>query len=547
MVKLTDAEQIILDASIEDLSLEQRELRRKIKQKITQHNYRQKLRSANENLFLKNQREQKLQSRIKIEKQLLENAKITKKDKTDVIDKQLAQLEKKAENIKNPAPKIIQKAPQATTTKKKLPTWKKKVLEQGAVKDTEEYKGLRGFSDQQLKTDLPEISIILKRVIGRKLNDVEIKLITKIYNAEDLTNAEIETLFSESNLSLFRKANIQKTVDKLFADRLKPNTIKTKLRPVQNIMSRIEDNQEYEDVFQMLASITSNVHLNYVDIRDKNEVEEKDVMKARALSTWSLDKDKIKDQKELINDSGLDIEEQAIASLYYLMPPRRLEYATMKISDETNMSILENSSENYLILKDNKPYQFVFGKFKTNEKGGLVKEKQLGTQIFMVNANVKPYLQKLIKEKNLQVGDHLFKKNTEATFGLELQDINFKIFNIKKIGVMMIRQAGATYNQFGKRSNEAKKLFAKQMAHDNATNTQYAKILKEDEDLNQDDDEDEVYIKKQTKNPRQAQAQVKKGNKIPTTPTVIPKLVNLDLTYKPPSRERKKPDRLKAK
>ena len=294
----------------------------------------------------------------------------------------------------------------------------------------------------------------------------------------------------------------------------------------------------------MLASITSGVHLKYVEIRDKNEVEEKDIDKARALSTWSLDKNKIKDQKELINDSGLNTEQKAMASLYYLMPPRRLEYATMKISDETDRNILENASENYLILKDNKPYEFVFGNFKTNEKGGLVKEKQLGTQIFIVNPNVKPYLQKLIKEKNLEVGDHLFKKTTEATFGLELQDINFKIFNIKSIGVMMIRQAAATYNQFGKRSNEVKKLFAKQMSHDNATNTQYAKILKDKEDLNKDDDDDEVYKPRTTRNPRKTQVQVKKGNKIPTTPTVIPKLVNLDLTYKP--RNRKKPDRLKA-
>ena len=108
---------------------------------------------------------------------------------------------------------------------------------------------------------------------------------------------------------------------------------------------------------------------------------------------------------------------------------------------------------------------------------------------------------------------------------------------------MMIRQGAATYNQFGKRSNEAKKLFAKQMSHDNTTNTQYAKILKKGEDLNKEDDEDEVYEPKQTKNPRKAQ--VKKSNKIPTTPTVIPKLVNLDLTYKP--RDRTKPDRLKAK
>ena len=59
MVKLTDAEQIILDADISDLTLEKREIRRKIKQRITQENYRKNLRSADQNSFLKNQREQK--------------------------------------------------------------------------------------------------------------------------------------------------------------------------------------------------------------------------------------------------------------------------------------------------------------------------------------------------------------------------------------------------------------------------------------------------------------------------------------------------------
>ena len=545
MVKLTNAEQIILDASIEDLSLEEREIRRKIKQKITQHNYRQKLRSANQKLFLKNQRDQKTTSRIKIEKKLLQNAKVTKKDKTDIIDKQLAQLDKKAENIKNPQPKIIQKAPQITTDKKTLPIWKKKVLESGAVKGSAEYKGIRGYSDKQLKLDLANINTLLQRVIQRKLNDVEIQLITKIYNAEDLTKNEIETLFSKDNLSIFKKESIQTVIDELYKSGLKENSIKTKLRPIQNIMARIEEN-EYDDVYQILANITSNVNNKYIAKRDENQVEAKDIDKARALSTWSLDKNKIKDQKELINDSGLDAEEKAIASLYYLMPPRRLEYATMKISDETDESVLENASENYLILKNDKPDKFVFGNFKTNEKGGLVKKTLFGTQIYNVNNDVKQYLTKHIKENKLSIGDNLFKDNTEAKLGVKLESINFKIFHIKGIGVIMIRQAGATYNQnTPRRSNKLKKDFATQMAHDLSTNTQYAKILEDDQDLNKDDDEDEVYIPKQTKNPRSVQ--VKKGNKTPTTPTVIPKLVNLDLTYKPPSRERKKPDRLKAK
>ena len=81
--------------------------------------------------------------------------------------------------------------------------------------------------------------------------------------------------------------------------------------------------------------------LNTLIQRDENEVATKDIMKARALSTWSLDKSKIKDQKELISDCGLVIEEQVIASLYHLMQPRRSEYATMTLSDETDTSILE--------------------------------------------------------------------------------------------------------------------------------------------------------------------------------------------------------------
>ena len=86
MVKLTESEQIIIDADISDLSLEKREIRRKIKQRITQENYRNKLKKQDQTSFLKNQREQKATSRIKIEKRLLEIAKTTKKDKTDIID-----------------------------------------------------------------------------------------------------------------------------------------------------------------------------------------------------------------------------------------------------------------------------------------------------------------------------------------------------------------------------------------------------------------------------------------------------------------------------
>ena len=545
MVKLTDAEQIILDADISDLSLEQRDMRRKIKQRISQEKYRDKLKTGDKEKFMQNQRNQKTLSRINIENKLLKQAKESKKDKTDIIDKQLAELEKKKNQIMKPTPKIVQKTPQMTITNKKLPTWKKKVLETGAIKGTEEYKGIRGYTDKQLKLDLANINTILQRILKRKLNDIEIQLITKIYNAEDLTKNEIETLFSQDNLSIFRKANIQKVIDELYKAGLKENSIKTKLRPIQNIMARIEQD-EYDDVFQLLANITSNVNIKYIEKRDENKVEDKDVEKARALSTWSLDKNKIKNQKELINDSGLDTEEKAIASLYYLMPPRRLEYATMTISDETDESVLKTASENYLILKDNKPHQFVFGNYKTNEKGGLVKKELFGTQIFNVNNDVKPYLTKHIKDNKISIGDNLFRDDTEAKLGIKLEAINFKIFNIKGIGVILLRQAGATYNQHtAKRNTTIKKEFAKMMAHDYTTNTQYAKILTDDQDLNKDDNEDEVYIPRQTKNPRNTQ--VKKRNKIPTTSTIIPKLVNLDLTYKPPSRERKKPDRLKVK
>jgi hypothetical protein len=542
MVKLTESEQIILDASIEELSLEQRDMRRKIKQRISQEKYRDKLRTGDKEKFMENQRNQKTLSRINIQNTLLNDAKEKNPNKKNIIDRQLAELDKKKSEITKPTKKIIQKPPQITTDKKTLPIWKKKVLESGAVKGSAEYKGIRGYSDKQLKLDLANINTILQRILKRKLNDVEIQLITKIYNAEDLTKNEIETLFSKDNLSIFKKESIQTVIDELYKSGLKENSIKTKLRPIQNIMARIEED-EYDDVYQILANITSNVNNRYIARRDENQVEAKDIDKARALSTWSLDKNKIKDQKELINDSPLDAEEKAIASLYYLMPPRRLEYATMKISDETDESVLKNASENYLILKNDKPDKFVFGNFKTNEKGGLVKKQLFGTQIFNVNNDVKQYLTKHIKENKLSIGDNLFKDNTEAKLGVKLEYINFKIFNIKGIGVIMIRQAGATYNQnTPRRSNKLKKDFATQMAHDFIMNTQYAKILEDDQDLNKDDDEDEVYIPKQTKNPRQAQ--VKKGKKIPTTPTVIPKLVNLDLTYKP--RNRKKPDRFKA-
>ena len=79
-----------------------------------------------------------------------------------------------------------------------------------------------------------------------------------------------------------------------------------------------------------------------------------------------------------------------------LLPPRRLEYRFVVLTDETNPQMLQDTN-NYLIIRGK--WRFIFNEYKTAQS--------LGQQEVLV-PDLKQILLDYIKAKKLNVGDLLF-------------------------------------------------------------------------------------------------------------------------------------------
>ena len=235
-----------------------------------------------------------------------------------------------------------------------------------------------------------------------------------------------------------------------------------------------------------------NVSLNttYTEQRSENIVSEEDLEKITAMKeNW--DYSNITKTKQLIDNANLSIREQAIASLFLLMPPRRLDHQhvvlTNKGLDEDSANALkaEQSDSNFLVMDGTTPVKWIYKNFKTARKGGKIKYDVLGDQTYDVYPAVGFYLEKYIKNQKLKIGDYLFGTLQEARTKLDtgnfsdlVKKVMLKIFKINDITSTVLRIAGAMWNQQTPgRSNREKEEFSLAMAHSEKTNQLYNNCL----------------------------------------------------------------------
>jgi hypothetical protein len=124
------------------------------------------------------------------------------------------------------------------------------------------------------------------------------------------------------------------------------------------------------------------------------------------------------DTKKKINDAEITSRDKFLASLYLLMPTRRLDYKYMKLTN-TEKDLDENF--NYLYIKGKKS-KFIFNKFKTRSKGGLLKQNVFGVQELEVNDDVLSYLKEFLKEFKIKNGDLLFGETSLSTYSKMIQE-----------------------------------------------------------------------------------------------------------------------------
>ena len=421
---LTTNELELLKRNMKDLNEDERLEYKRIKQKVYQEKYRNKLKAN------------------KVPKPVKENEKI------NVISNKNQLPQKKPQWLNN----LIKNYP------------KFKINDKAYIEH-------RAYTEKQVEDFVKKIAKVLK-IFNKELTPNTKAIIVSVLRGRNVEIGKYKTNLESFNkeLNIFNKKNIKTTLEKIANYFKNINTIKNNITPFVNLYARIDS---YENTYQIMTNYNIDLNNKYIEKREQNEPTSDEELEKLKTVMDNYDPKNPEETKEKINNAELNSKEKAIASLYLLMATRRLEYRIMKLTDTLN-SLDENF--NYLYIKGKKS-KFIFNKYKTANKGGKIKTEVFGKQELEVNDDVLLYLKEYIKDSKIKSGDLLFKEMSLSTFCTIIQDIMEKIFGISKIGATTLRTVASSYNQQDNtKSVKEKKLLAQDMAHDLNTQMLYNKI-----------------------------------------------------------------------
>lgn len=423
---LTNEELEFLKKNIKDLTDDEKTEYRKIRQKQYQQNYRDKLKANKEP-----------------KEPVKPVEKIPVKSKKDVI---------------------IVKPQWYNNLIKKHPKFK--------VNDAN-YINHRAYTEKQIEDFVKKISKVLKNIFNINLSPKTKAIIVSIYRGKNVEQGRYKTNLDSFNneFKLFNQKNIVMSLGKI-AEHFKnmSNTIKNNITPFVNLFSRIDS---FQNTYQIMTNYNIDLNKKYIEKREDNEPTSDEELEKLKTVMDNYDPKNPEDTKKRINEAKLDSKDKFLASLYLLMPVRRLDYKIMKLTN-TEKDLDENF--NYLYIKG-KQSKFIFNKYKTAEKGGKIKTEVFGKQELDANDDVLQYLKQYIKDSKIKSGDLLFGEMSLSTYSKMIQDIMEMIYNVKKVGATTLRTIASSYNQQDNtKSVKEKKQLADQMGHDLNTQMLYNKI-----------------------------------------------------------------------
>ena len=212
-----------------------------------------------------------------------------------------------------------------------------------------------------------------------------------------------------------------------------------------------------------ITTITKNLTKQTQDKRDENIAE--DPSKIIDLSNREQLLENI---KTLPN-----ITDKLIYALNTLIPPRRLEYRFVVITDEPNADMLKDT-DNYLIIRGK--WRFVFNEYKT--------AKSLQQQIVNIPDDLKEILLSYIKSKKLSVGDYLFHLDrdkreiiSQPNFSSKISKVFAKIHGTE-ISNRYLRYSASTTANNQNLSKKERQQLAYDMGHSLNQNLSYSKHKK---------------------------------------------------------------------
>jgi len=162
--------------------------------------------------------------------------------------------------------------------------------------------------------------------------------------------------------------------------------------------------------------------------------------------------------KEIKKIQPKDVRDAALIGIYTLIPPRRLDYRVLRITDhDTGL----DDAYNYVVLnKRNNPTKLIFTNYKTSST--------FGKQEFPVPRSLASVLKTYIEGNGFAINDYLFGKSPSEpykSFSSQVSDV-FKKYTGKQLSVNILRHSFITwYLQKKNLSITDKKGVATAMAH----------------------------------------------------------------------------------
>ena len=204
------------------------------------------------------------------------------------------------------------------------------------------------------------------------------------------------------------------------------------------------------------------------------------------------------------NDPNWDDEDRLLHSLYTCIPPRRLEYGSLRLSRHKSVpdTIKLDKAFNYIVTNENdKPIAIILNRYKTDKKYGTYTVNLLSKdqKPNFVYSKIRTLAKRLIVKQNIIHNDPIFPTRAGSSYKNFGQRVN-QVFakSGKNISCDILRHSFITdflsKNSFKTLSDNTLKLISKSLGHSPQMFITYRKIDSSDDRIEQflqDDKKDE--------------------------------------------------------
>jgi len=258
------------------------------------------------------------------------------------------------------------------------------------------------------------------------------------------------------------------------------NNVKNKVK--QHSTTAETERSYYTAVLSTLSRIDKEKYKSLIDTyRALQNATQKDISKVRQTNLQTIDEKRNwidwDDILKYTNDNWTS-KDKLIKALYTCIPPRRLEYGNLILTDDNTF----DDDKNYLVLIGNEPYFILLNRYKTYKKYGTyiinLQNKEVDELKYLNYKSLLDAIKLYLKENIIKNGDYLFGKKYESDFGKELNKV-WEGTN-KNISVDLLRHSFIT--DFVKKIRHSKvndaflKKYSDVMGHSSQMFLQYRRI-----------------------------------------------------------------------